>query len=126
MNDLEPVVDTLVALRSLGLSLAVDDFGTGYSSLAYLKRLPVTTLKIDRSFIDGLGGPTTLSTGPSSTPSSRWQSRCDLDVIAEGVETPAQLDTLRRLGGRTAQGYLWSKPLPQEQVRDWMTARVST
>ena len=126
MNDLEPVVDTLVALRALGLHLAVDDFGTGYSSLTYLKRLPVTTVKIDRSFIRGLGGSDDAFDRPLVDAIIKMSESLHLEVIAEGVETPEQLDVLRELGGRVAQGFLWSKPLTKEQVRDWMTARVST
>ncbi len=126
MNDLEPVVDTLVALRALGLHLAVDDFGTGYSSLTYLKRLPVTTVKIDRSFIRGLGGSDDAFDRPLVDAIIKMSESLHLEVIAEGVETPEQLDALRELGGRVAQGFLWSEPLTKEQVRDWMTARVST
>jgi diguanylate cyclase (GGDEF)-like protein len=126
MNDLEPVVDTLVALRALGLHLAVDDFGTGYSSLTYLKRLPVTTVKIDRSFIGGLGGRDDTFDRPLVDAIIRMSESLRLDVIAEGVETPEQLDVLRELGARVAQGFLWSKPLTKEQVPEWMAARVST
>ena len=126
MNDLEPVVDTLVALRALGLHLAVDDFGTGYSSLTYLKRLPVTAVKIDRSFIRGLGGSDDAFDRPLVDAIIKMSESLHLEVIAEGVETPEQLDALRQLGGRVAQGFLWSEPLTKEQVRDWMTARVST
>ena len=126
MNDLEPVVDTLVALRALGLHLAVDDFGTGYSSLTYLKRLPVTTVKIDRSFIRGLGGSDDAFDRPLVDAIIKMSESLHLEVIAEGVETPEQLDVLRELGGRVAQGFLWSKPLTKEQVPEWLAARVST
>lgn len=124
MNYLEPVVDTLIALRSLGLQLAVDDFGTGYSSLAYLKRLPVTALKIDRSFIGGLGGDEDAFDRPIVDAIIKMANSLRLDVIAEGVETPVQLDSLRALGCKVAQGFLWSHPLPAEQVPDWVAARA--
>jgi diguanylate cyclase (GGDEF)-like protein len=124
MNDVERSVKTLAALRSLGVRLAVDDFGTGYSSLSYLKRLPVNTLKIDRSFIDGLGGQDPHD--PSIVHAIISLARAlDLDVIAEGVETPAQLTELRHLGAGLAQGYLWSKPLPPEEVTRWLTPQTA-
>ncbi|MEZ5186718.1 MAG: EAL domain-containing protein [Candidatus Nanopelagicales bacterium] len=126
MNDLEPVIDTLVALRSLGLNLAVDDFGTGYSSLAYLKRLPVTTLKIDRSFVRGLGSVDDAFDRPIVDAIIRMAQSLHLDVIAEGVEHPGQLDALQQLGARVAQGFLWSRPLPADEVTDWITARLPT
>jgi diguanylate cyclase (GGDEF)-like protein len=124
MNDVERSVKTLAALRSLGVRLAVDDFGTGYSSLSYLKRLPVNTLKIDQSFIDGLGG---LDPHDSSIVHAiiSLARALDLDVIAEGVETAAQLSELRHLGAGLAQGYLWSRPLPPEDLRHWLTREAA-
>ncbi|MCB0898236.1 MAG: EAL domain-containing protein [Actinobacteria bacterium] len=120
MNDLEPVVDVLSGLRRLGVSLAVDDFGTGYSSLAYLKRLPVTTLKIDRAFIDGLGGADDAFDRPIVDAIIKMAQSLGLDVIAEGVETQEQLDALRALGGRFAQGFLWARPMAAEQAGLWL------
>ncbi|HQR80798.1 MAG TPA: EAL domain-containing protein [Actinomycetota bacterium] len=124
MNHLEPVIDTLVALRALGLHLAVDDFGTGYSSLTYLKRLPVTAVKIDRSFISGLGGSDDAFDRPIVDAIIKMAHSLHLEVIAEGVETPAQSDALHGLGCRAAQGFLWSRPLPAEQVPGWVAARA--
>lgn len=126
MSDVEPVVDALVALRSLGLSLAVDDFGTGHSSLAYLKRLPVTALKIDRSFVSGLGGIDGAFDRPIVDAIIKMAQSLHLDVIAEGVERPEQLDTLLDLGCRAAQGFLWSKPLPEHHVARWIAAGLPT
>lgn len=125
MNDLEPVVDAMVALRSLGVSLAVDDFGTGYSSLAYLKRLPVTTIKIDRSFIDGLGGEDDAFDRPIVDAIIKMAQSLHLDVIAEGVENRRQLQALHELGGRVAQGFLWSGPLSQADAPGWITGQVA-
>ena len=124
MNDFEPVMNALDALRCLGVNLAIDDFGTGYSSLAYLKRLPVTTVKIDRSFVHGLGGTDDALDRPIVDAIIKMAQSLRLDVIAEGVETPEQLDVLRALGANVAQGFLWSKPLPAEQVAEWLAARI--
>ncbi|HPE12894.1 MAG TPA: EAL domain-containing protein [Actinomycetota bacterium] len=124
MSDLSAVVERLAALRSLGLRLAIDDFGTGYSSLAYLKRLPVTTVKIDRSFVNGLGGAEDAFDRPIVDAIIKMAQSLHLDVVAEGVETREQLVTLQALGTRAAQGFLWSPPLPEQEVPDWITAHV--
>lgn len=124
MSDLESVVSTLTALRALGVGLAVDDFGTGYSSLAYLKRLPVTELKIDRSFVSGLGGPDDGYDRPIVDAIVKMAQSLQLDVIAEGVETAAQRDVLHQLGVYVGQGYLWARPLPSEAMPSWLTTRT--
>ena len=97
-------------LRSLGLHLAVDDFGTGYSSLTYLKRFPVEAIKIDRSFVAGLGldnDDTTIVEAVVNLGHS-----FGLDVVAEGLETPLQLARLREIGCDRGQGYLFGRPRP--------------
>jgi diguanylate cyclase (GGDEF)-like protein len=116
-------VAAMTALRDLGVALAIDDFGTGYLSLSYLKRLPVTTLKIVRRFVDGLGGddPSDVSIADAIVAMGR---ALGLDVVAEGVETEAQLAMLRRLGAPHAQGFLWSRPLAEEHVLDWLRDHV--
>jgi len=124
MSDLESVVRTLADLRALGLGLAVDDFGTGYSSLAYLKGLPVTALKIDRSFVSGLGGPDDGYDRPIVDAIVKMAQSLQLEVIAEGVETHAQLDVLEQLGVPVGQGYLWARPLQAERVPKWITTRT--
>jgi len=125
MGDLDGVLKTLDALRALGLNLAIDDFGTGYSSLSYLKRLPVATLKIDRSFVDGLGGADDQSDRPIVDAILKLASALQLEVIAEGVENQQQLRVLRDLGGRIAQGFLWSRPRPADDIREWLSADTS-
>ena len=125
MGDLDGVLKTLDALRALGLNLAIDDFGTGYSSLSYLKRLPVATLKIDRSFVDGLGGADDQSDRPIVDAILKLASALQLEVIAEGVENQQQLRVQRDLGGRIAQGFLWSRPRPADDIREWLSADTS-
>ena len=114
MADPDLSLDVLQKLRNLGVELAVDDFGTGYSSLAYLKRFPVTVLKIDRSFVDGLGhdpDDTAIATAIVSLAKA-----LGLGVTAEGVETNEQLEALRALGCRRVQGYLLARPEPADEL----------
>jgi predicted signal transduction protein with EAL and GGDEF domain len=121
MKDVDRSLETLTRLRGLGVGLAVDDFGTGYSSLGYLRRFPVTTLKIDRSFIDGLDG-TDAGAGNIVEWITGLADALRLNVVAEGVETPAQLHELDRLNAQLAQGFLWAEPLPAAEVAGWHAA----
>ena len=109
-------VSLLEDLKALGVSLAVDDFGTGYSSLAYLKRLPVDYLKIDRSFVGGLG----VNAGDETIVSAVMglAHAMKLEVVAEGVETRGQLERLREMGCERGQGFYWSRPLPAEAASE--------
>jgi len=107
---------TLEALSSLGVRLVLDDFGTGYSSLAYLNRFPFDALKIDRSFVDGLGVEQERTAIVEAV--IGMAKALSLDAIAEGVENEAQLSELRRLGCDFAQGHLFSRPLAPRKVTD--------
>lgn len=105
-------VKKLNALTGMGFTLALDDFGTGYSSLAYLKRLPLDRLKLDRSFVRDLpDDPEDVAITSAAISMAR---NLGLDVIAEGVETPAQRDFLISLGCQVMQGFFYSRPLPAE------------
>ena len=115
LDDDLSVLGTLGRLRELGVRLVVDDFGTGYSSLGYLHRFPVDGVKVDRSFIERLG------TGDRDEAVVRaifgMAEALGLDVVAEGVETGLQLQVLRRLGCRQAQGFLLGPPVTAEELR---------
>ena len=100
----------LDALKQIGIRLAIDDFGTGYSSLAYLRRLPIDVLKVDRSFVSGLGDGGNDSAIVNAMVELARSLR--LAVVAEGVETPAELEMVRRAGCDEAQGYLLGRPGP--------------
>ena len=112
LNDLADIVTKMQALKALGVGLSMDDFGTGYSSLSYLKQLPLNQLKIDRSFVRD------IATDPSDAMMVRtiidMAHNFRLNVIAEGVETEAQLAFLRQHGCKRYQGYLFSKPIAIE------------
>ncbi len=107
-------IETLRQLRALGPSIAVDDFGTGYSSLAYLRKLPVDTLKIDRAFVAGLGND------PEDEKIVQFlvalAKTLGLHTVAEGIETPAQLEVLAELGCEAAQGFLLGRPIPGDEA----------
>lgn len=123
MANAELASERLQTFRKIGVSIAVDDFGTGYSSLAYLRRLPITTLKIDKAFIDDLGGPNDSEDAAITTTVIAMAHSLGLDVVAEGVETAAQLDFLRQHGCDVVQGYWLAPPLQagacMQFVRDW-------
>jgi CheY-like chemotaxis protein len=105
-------------LAALGVSLSIDDFGTGYSSLSYLKQFPVDELKIDKSFVQGLGeDPNDTAIVAAIVAMAH---ALDLCVVAEGVETSDQLDRLRTLGCEQAQGYLFARPQPGPDVAGFL------
>jgi diguanylate cyclase (GGDEF)-like protein/PAS domain S-box-containing protein len=114
MGQSEELFQTLADLKSLGTRLILDDFGTGYSSLSYLTRLPLDVLKVDRSFIDGLGTET-RDTGITEAIVG-MSNALSLRVIGEGVETDLQLAELQRLGCDAVQGFLFSRPVPAERI----------
>ena len=114
ISEAESPWNTLQALKKLGVTLMLDDFGTGYSSLSYLKRFPVDVLKIDRSFVDGVGSESEDSAIVKAV--VRMARALELGVIAEGVETEGQVEALRELGCERAQGYLFGRPVPAAQI----------
>lgn len=116
MSRPEQALKILMKLHALGLQMSIDDFGTGYSSLAYLKQLPVSELKIDRSFVSEMTRNESDATIVGSTVG--LAHNLGLSVVAEGVEDRATLDMLTRLQCDMAQGYYLSHPLPPEQVTD--------
>jgi EAL domain-containing protein (putative c-di-GMP-specific phosphodiesterase class I) len=117
MHNVTTAIATLHGLKSLGLVLSVDDFGTGYSSLAYLKDLPIDTLKIDRSFVRAIGTGDLLAPGEEGVIAQAIISlghALHLKVIAEGVETERQVSFLRRHGCDEVQGFFYGEPQPPE------------
>src|SRR5262249_33832862 len=105
----EELIARLSALRDLGVRLAIDDFGTGYASLAYLRQLPVDVIKIDPSFVAGLGRDETLTLLTRTI--TRVGRDLGLSVVAEGVERPEQIELLREMGCPRVQGFLVSRPM---------------
>jgi diguanylate cyclase (GGDEF)-like protein/PAS domain S-box-containing protein len=120
MRDLQQAVGKMAQVRAMGVSLSIDDFGTGYSSLSALKSFPISTLKIDKSFVRDLG----RSSGDEAIASSiiGLAHRLRLRVIAEGVETEQQRSFLRENGCDEMQGYLFSRPLPPQQLEALLRA----
>jgi diguanylate cyclase (GGDEF)-like protein len=114
MAHTERTVKTLKALKGMGVRLAIDDFGTGFSSLSYLKRFPLDVLKIDRTFINEI--TTDPDDAAITLATIEMAHTLKLQVIAEGVETPAQLEFLTRNGCDNYQGYLFSRPVPPEEI----------
>jgi diguanylate cyclase (GGDEF)-like protein len=121
MHNVEGVLDTLLRIRSLGVSLAIDDFGTGFSSLSYLRRFPINRLKIDQSFVRDI----------EHTPANASIARTiialadslGLDIVAEGIETPSELGLLRSMSCTEGQGYLFARPIAAPDLADWLRSR---
>jgi len=123
MEDAERHIEALHNLRSLGVRIAIDDFGTGYSSLTYLKRFPVDIIKIDRSFVSGLGDDHCDTAIVRSV--IELAHALNLVVVGEGVERPEQLRELAKLGCDVVQGYLFSPPQPVEVLDGWLGNRIA-
>ena len=122
MKDLQNVIPSLHRLNEIGVEISIDDFGTGYSSLAYLTTLPISELKIDRSFVKDLG--VTLQSSAVVTAIIALARSLGIRVIAEGVENLRQMEVLHRLGCSTMQGFLFSKALPPEELEHWLLQTV--
>jgi diguanylate cyclase (GGDEF)-like protein/PAS domain S-box-containing protein len=122
MEDVDYFAKIMDGLKALGVRLSIDDFGTGYSSLSYLKLFPVDAVKVDRSFVDGLGSDPNDSALVAAI--IAMAAALGLEVIAEGVETQDQLDNLRRLHCRHAQGFYLARPMPAEEFRQMLTENI--
>jgi len=131
VRDIDRTIQTLEALKRLGVAIAIDDFGTGYSSLEHLRRFPVDVLKIDKAFVDGVARGSEEASFAAAIITLAEQLH--LRTIAEGVETEEQAETLAALGARAAQGYVFSRPVSIEKMdefvsraargEDWRTGR---
>ena len=114
MKDLQNVIPALHRLNEIGVEISIDDFGTGYSSLAYLTTLPISELKIDRSFVRDLG--ITPQSSAVVTAIIALARSLGLRVIAEGVENLRQMEVLHRLGCGVMQGFLFCRPIPPDDL----------
>jgi EAL domain-containing protein (putative c-di-GMP-specific phosphodiesterase class I) len=114
-EDLDRVCNLLSNVRLLGVSVAIDDFGAGFSSLAYLARLPVDVLKIDKTFVQNLdrGGEAIIKAALAVA------HTLALEVIVEGVETASQLARLRAMGATKIQGFIFARPMPPAELIGW-------
>ena len=113
--------DLLCYFRSLGVKIAIDDFGTGYSSLARIRQFPIDRLKIDRSFVQNI--PDSSDDASIAKAIIMMAHSLNLEVVAEGVETEAQLEFLREHGCEQIQGYFFSRPLPEEELSTWLMGK---
>jgi EAL domain-containing protein (putative c-di-GMP-specific phosphodiesterase class I) len=114
MDDIDGHVALMHELKAMGVSLALDDFGKGYSSLSYLHRFPVDRIKIDRAFVRGL--PESRADVAIVSAVLSFAGALGMEVVAEGVETPAHVEALVGLGCRHAQGFFFHRPMPAEQL----------
>jgi EAL domain-containing protein (putative c-di-GMP-specific phosphodiesterase class I) len=121
-DDMKRIHQTLAELHHMGVRLAIDDFGTGYSSLAHLRKLPVDTIKIDKSFVQGL----TKNEDDKAIVRATIElgHNLGLQVVAEGVEDQDTWDALSALGCDLVQGYLISRPLPAADLQQWFNRVV--
>ena len=117
INDMVGTSEVLTALSNLGVSIALDDFGTGYSSLSYLRALPLHRLKIDQSFVADIDDPEAQSVVQTIIDLCR---RLELEVVAEGVETLQNVETLREMQCEVLQGYFFSRPVPASKVQGFL------
>jgi diguanylate cyclase (GGDEF)-like protein/PAS domain S-box-containing protein len=123
MDDVDGAIRVLRSLKSLGLKLAVDDFGTGYSSLSYISKLPVDSLKIDRSFVSGIGSD---ENEPLVTTIVEMGHSLKLELVAEGIERAEQLVRLERLRCELGQGFLFSRPITPGEMGEFLKGQAHT
>lgn len=121
MTDINTAMNTIVSLQNMGIKVSIDDFGTGYSSLAYLRKLPIDKIKIDRSFITEVASNDSDMTIVKSM--IELSHGLGKRVLAEGVETIEQLNALRNLGCDAVQGYFINKPLPEEKLAHYLVRK---
>ncbi|MCX6006822.1 MAG: EAL domain-containing protein, partial [Chloroflexi bacterium] len=122
MHNSTHIIDTLSKIKNMGVRLAIDDFGTGYSSLAQIKRFPIDTLKVDRSFIRNI--PKDIEDNAITEAIIAMGKTLSLTVIAEGVETQEQMDFLKKHACDQIQGYYFSRPIPPDQFADLLHDHV--
>ncbi|MFY9179801.1 MAG: EAL domain-containing protein [Venatoribacter sp.] len=129
-DDIEAIIEKMERIKALGVRFALDDFGTGFSSLSYLKRLPIDTLKIDRTFVMDIDADTTTYHG--KRPAVLIEAivsmahKLGMTVLAEGVETPEQLQYLQDVGCDSYQGYYFSRPIPANELITWAQNQQKT
>jgi len=121
ITEIDTAMNTIVVLQNMGIKVSIDDFGTGYSSLAYLRKLPIDKIKIDRSFIEEVASNDSDFTIVKSM--VELSHGLGKRVLAEGVETEEQLRLLRNIGCDAVQGYFISKPLPEEALKKYLTRK---
>jgi len=121
MEDLTTALDVLTRLRIKGFSLSIDDFGIGYSSLEQLGRIPFNEMKLDRSFVSKASSDSSARAILES--SMDMAQKLGLSTVAEGVETEKDLEIIRTLGCERVQGYLIAKPMPLNELLDWLRAK---
>jgi diguanylate cyclase (GGDEF)-like protein len=126
MEDPDRAVSVLNRLSNMGITVSLDDFGTGYSSLSYLQQLPVRELKIDRSFVLGLGQDNADNTRALIRSITALGENLGLRIVAEGIETPEQLQDVTAAGCHVGQGYLISRPLATTQMLRWIAEHNSS
>ena len=122
MKELQNVIPSLHRLNEIGVEISIDDFGTGYSSLAYLTTLPISELKIDRSFVRELG--ITPQSSAVVTAIIALARSLGLRVVAEGVESLRQMEVLHRLGCTVMQGFLFSRGVLPDELQRWLEQTV--
>ena len=124
IDNKEETVRLLNQIRDMGIGISLDDFGTGYSSLSYLQILPITTLKIDKSFISNITEKDGVEANITNSIVS-MVTKMGLDTIAEGVENPEQLQILSDINCRNVQGFLKGKPMPEDRCSAFLAGDTS-